>query len=92
MIERCKCCAPATGACNDCETPTCDEHTSTDNRCNECRDAHEIGNAADLFDDPEAEELDVNDEDARYILEQRANAVDEDDPASLNQALRELNA
>lgn len=90
MIERCKCCAPATGACNDCEAALCDEHTSADFRCSDCTDANELGDAADLFDDPEADDYDPNDEDARYIREQQESAVNEDDAASLNQALRIL--
>lgn len=81
MTDRCNCGALATGVCNDCETGICDEHTSADLRCHTCTSAN--GAASHLFDDPEADDYDPNDEDARYIREQQMSAVSDDDISAL---------
>lgn len=59
-IERCSCGNSVTGACNDCERPTCDECASPDYRCYACCGSN--AEAASLFDDPELVSLD-DDED-----------------------------
>ena len=81
MTDRCKCGAVASDACNDCETGVCEECTSPDFRCRDCCGAN--ASAADLFDDPEADDYDPNDEDARYIREQQGLSVSDDDIASM---------
>lgn len=83
MTERCKCGALATEACNDCETGICEQCTSPDFRCEPCHSANGDAEACALFDDPEADEYDEDDEDARYIREQQGLCVSDDDIAAL---------
>lgn len=81
MSDRCKCGAVSVNTCNDCDAGVCDSCTSADFRCSDCCGAN--GSASDLFDDPEADDFDPNDEDARYIREQQGLAVSDDEIAAL---------